>query len=432
MALKKEWKNKWEKGDPIGKGGQGLTYFALEKNQPESSGFVIKFLKEQTNLERRKRMYIEIAALKMLSHPNIPDLIDSNETSFEDCTQELFMVTRYIPGKTLQEYIEDEGTMTLNDAISFTLSLANIVKYCHQNGFVHRDIKPDNIILKNNELANPFLIDFGLSFNDEITHQGSETPSWQHLGNRFLSLPELRVVEGNKRDYRSDITMVCGILLFCLTGIHPTDLIDEKLTKPHRREREKNIIEAIAQYRIDSVNNFFDIAFNQAINDRWQSIESVIQNLDNILKMSPNEEEIKDINQKILDFKKKVESRVDYQQLSNIYEILKKCNDVIGNAVSEVIFKLGKDKFGTIQTGYSLDASKQFFTNQIGICSIYESETLFNPKFSCYSNGNELIIDAIESNNRTELARFSFNNDIDWDYLNKKIFEYYVNGITKE
>ena len=426
----KSWETRWNRGDRIGKGGQGVTYFASDKNTGET--FAIKFLKEQKELERRERMFIEVSALKILNHTSIPRLIDSNEENFKDEQYELFLVSEFVPGPTLEEFINLNGIMPLEQAISFTIKLSEIIKYCHSKGVIHRDIKPDNIILKGGYLEYPFLIDFGLSFNEDISIQKGETPSWQHLGNRFLSLPELRVSEGNKRDFRSDVTMVCGIFLFCLTGIHPTDLIDEKITKPHRRIKEKSFIDDLTDYKIPSINNFFDIAFNQGINDRWQTIESVINTLNDILNMKSEPENDKDVNQKLEAYKTKLESRLDYKQLEHIRQVLSKCKTVVDNAVKEVINKLKPTVFGSSQTGYSLDVTKQIFTNQIGLQAPYSNEIIFYPKFSCYSNGSEFIFESLESGKRTELARFQLNEEFDWISLQSKIIEYYVDGIISK
>lgn len=430
MAIYRTWESKWKKGNQIGKGGQGLTYFASDLITGET--YAIKFLKEHKVLERRERMFIEVSALKILSYPNIPKLIDSNEDKFKDYEHELFLVSEFIPGPTLEEFITSNGTMSLEQAIDFTTKLSEIIEYCHSKGIIHRDIKPDNIILRNGDSLDPFLIDFGLSFNEDFSLQKDDTPSWQHIGNRFLSLPELRVSEGNKRDFRSDVTMVCAIFLFCLTGIHPTDLIDEKITKPHRRIKEKGYIDKLPEYKIASINNFFDIAFNQGINDRWQTIKSVIITLTDILNMKPESDNEQDITQKLDAYKVKLESRLDFKQLEQIRLLLSKCYSVINFAAKEVISKLKPTEFGTIQTGYNLDVTKQVFTYQLGIKTPYSVEAAFYPKFSCYSNGSEFVFESIESSKRTELARFQLNEEFDWIALQQKVIEYYVDGITSK
>lgn len=431
MASIKTWENKWKKGDLIGKGGQGFTYFANDIASSRQN-YAIKFLKEQKDKERRERMFLEVSALQVLIHPNIPRLIDSNEDKYQEIDHDLYLVTDYIPGPTLQEYIDQNGLMSLDLALKFSIFLAEIIEFCHKKGFIHRDIKPDNILIKNGNIKDTYLIDFGLSFNIDLSEQKDSTPSWQHIGNRFLSLPELRVSEGNKRDYRSDVTMLSGILFFCMTGIHPTDLIDEKLSKPHRREKAKVILETLEQHKISSLNKFFDIGFNQGINDRWQSIEAVKIYLTDILNMKPEEESEKDINEKLDSFKANIESRLDYKQLEQIRLAFSKCNSMIDYSAKFVIDKLKPAELHTIQTGMINDLPKQIFSNQLGIKNPYSEELIFYPKFTSYLNGSEFVFEAEESNVRTELARFQLNEDFDWRTLQDKVTEYYVNGITKK
>lgn len=100
------------------------------------------------------------------------------------------MVTEFIPGDILSDFIRTE-VMNIFSAVSLTIKLLDTLKYCHQIGIVHRDIKPDNIIIKNNDISTPVLIDFGISFNKVDEYATDLTPTWQQLGNRFFQLPEL-------------------------------------------------------------------------------------------------------------------------------------------------------------------------------------------------------------------------------------------------
>jgi serine/threonine-protein kinase len=426
--MKQTWKGKWNIGDRIGKGGQGLTYLASRDSESEYE-FAIKFLKEQKNLERRERMYVEISALNILNHPNIPKLQDHNSEYYQDLDFEMYMVSDYIYGSTLQEFIEKNGVLDLNRTLLICIKLADVLSYCHNKGFIHRDIKPDNIILEKDNPENPILIDFGLSFNVDIERDKSLTPSWQHIGNRFLSLPELRISDSNKRDYRSDVTMLCGIIFFCLTGIHPTDLLDEKSSKPHRRETSIAILEKIGIDRLTILNNIFDIGFNFSINDRWQSIESLRSALIDLQNFNMEENQLDDINSQLERFKKRIEERLDYKQSENLQQIFGTCSKVIGASANDVKMKLSPTEFSTVQSGHKIDYSKQLFTNMLGLKHPYDEKIFFFPKFSMYITGSEVVLEGIEDNNRTELLRTSLNEKIDWLELRVKIANYYMTGL---
>ncbi|MEM1168279.1 MAG: protein kinase [Cyanobacteria bacterium P01_H01_bin.35] len=186
----KPWNEKWEIIKHIDSGGQGQTFEVKPKKDGFlSNQYVLKKLNNQKDNERRGRMYREVTALKTLNHSGIPKIVDSNSELFDSDTP-LYMVTEFVPGATLSEVIK-EKTMSIQDAVNFVIKLLDIVEYCHQNEIVHRDIKPGNIMVKNNDINNPVLIDFGISFNKVDYSETSLTPTWQQLGNRFFSLPEL-------------------------------------------------------------------------------------------------------------------------------------------------------------------------------------------------------------------------------------------------
>jgi len=427
---KNPYEHKWTIGDRIGKGGQGLTYFSHLKSE-DGVFYALKLLKEQRNQERRDRMFVEVSALQVLEHPNIPKYFDSNATEYRNNHVDLYLVTEFVPGPTLQDFINENGVLKLSDAITLTLRLIEILTFCHLKGFYHRDIKPDNIIIKDSNVRNPVLIDFGLSFNEEILKD--ETPSWQHIGNRFLSLPELRVIEGNKKDRRSDVTMLCGVFLFCLTGIHPTDLLDETQTKPHRRARSKAILQDLDKASLNALNRFFDIAFNLGINDRWQSAEAVSAALTDLQNIKPsNEMDESDASKKMEAYKKNISGRLEFKQLENLKALFIKCNETIRRSCQSVLSELRSDNFGNIQGGYNIDLSRQTFTNGIGITHPYHSRLNFFPRFTCYVNGSEIVLEATEDGRNTEFLRYPLNEEIDWSSLENNLRNYYINGITSK
>ncbi|MGB3509197.1 MAG: protein kinase [Microcoleaceae cyanobacterium] len=242
----KPWDENWEIIEQIGSGCQGKTFLVKpRKDVFLSNQYVLKKLIKQNDLERRGRMYREVAALTTLNSSGIPKVVDSNAELF-DSDIPLYMVTEFVPGATLFEAIK-EKTMSITDAVNFVIKLLDIMEYCHQVGIVHRDIKPDNIIIKNNNINNPVLIDFGLSFNKVDDFATSLTLTGQQLGNRFLSLPELLEKSSLQRDPRSDITQICGILFFVITGKNPTTFFYSEEKKPHQRTEIKQNLSVLSE-----------------------------------------------------------------------------------------------------------------------------------------------------------------------------------------
>lgn len=429
--MNRTWEEKWIKEERIGKGGQGLTFVTKSKSD-NNSKYAIKFLKEQKNPERRQRMFVEISALRILQHPNIPVLIDDNAEAYKENVDELYMVSSYISGLTLEKFLKLHSELDLQTALTICISLSETLEFCHKKGFIHRDIKPDNIILENDNPNQTKLIDFGLSFNQDIELEKEITPSWQHLGNRFLSLPELRVAEAYKRDFRSDITMLCGVLLFCLTGIHPTDLIDQNSAKPHRRKRSIEILSKISKNQLYALNQIFDIGFNLNINDRWQSIESLKKQLIKLKNMDPNEEKPSDLSSQLEQFKKRIEERKDYQQLNNIKTIFDNCFNILRNASREAMKSLKPTPFLIVQSNYNTDYQKQILKIQLGLKHSLNEQIFFYPEFVLYANGSEFVLEGNESEMRTELLRHSANEDFNWNQIKNEIVDYFLRGIISK
>lgn len=216
-------------------------------------------------------MATEASSLKLLDHPLIAKYVDSN-ADICDRDSDLYLVTEYIQGPTLEEYIKAEGPFDVRTAAVFSLGLLNSLEHSHSRGVLHRDGKPDNIILRNGNPAEPVLLDFGISYNDTKPVDGFETESGQHLGNRFLRLPE-HTQRGLKRDHRSDITQVVGLLFYAIAGLYPDTPLDDTGLKPHQRQGPKSKLNPIRSPDRDALFRIFDVGFTLPILQRWQSIE---------------------------------------------------------------------------------------------------------------------------------------------------------------
>src|SRR5690606_16883133 len=125
---KAPYKYKWTKDNRIGKGGQGLTYHS-ESIPKDGKSYALKLLKEQRNQERRDRMFVEVSALQILEHQNIPEYFDSNADEYKNNQVDLYLITEFIPGPTLQDFINEKGNLNFPKAIALTLHLTKILVY---------------------------------------------------------------------------------------------------------------------------------------------------------------------------------------------------------------------------------------------------------------------------------------------------------------
>ncbi|MDR2195813.1 MAG: hypothetical protein LBE50_04325, partial [Gallionellaceae bacterium] len=195
-----------------------------------------------------------------------------------------FIVTEFIDGFTLRSWRESQALVSLDVAVTITLQLLDILKACHAQGCVHRDIKPDNIILEEGSPARVWLLDFGISYHD-LVDIDFQTEHWQEVGNRFLRLPELSAGSYGyaKQDPRSDICFAAGILFYLLTGYHPDVLEDSEGRLPHQRRDAVEKLHRAASTRLSLLLAIFDEAFSNRVVDRFATTEAMREKIDRMM-----------------------------------------------------------------------------------------------------------------------------------------------------
>jgi eukaryotic-like serine/threonine-protein kinase len=278
MARQKPWQLKWAVASTATPwhrdGGQGRLRLVKRADDATATLCVLKELIRQDDSERRARMYREVVALKTLPHASTPRVIDHNTDCYEDPSVDLYVVFEFIDGPTLEEYIMEHGPLPLNDALAVVTRVLDVLETYHQAGVGHRDIKPDNIILRDGNCASSFLIDFGMTFNVRDEEE-MLTPRSQQVGNRFLSLPEHSTISANKRDLRSDLTFCVGVLYFALTGVWPATLVDEWGKLPHQRAEPRRLLDELPDHQKHRLFYIFDQGFAPELAKRWQTVAAL-------------------------------------------------------------------------------------------------------------------------------------------------------------
>lgn len=232
--------------------------------------------------ERRGRMAQEVLALKMLSGIGTPRWFDDNTEAWEQRDVPLYVVLEWVEGPTLAQKIDGQP-VDLDAALAVAFALLETLVEVNDKGIVHRDIKPDNIILRDGDLAKPCLVDFGMSWTETDEEPHIETSTGQEIGNRFLRLPE-HAAGHHVRDARSDTTMVAGVMFYLLTGRAPRVLVDAEGRLPHERG---SIPETLAaDRRWTKLQRVFGVAFQPTISLRYGSASELA---DRLRSLEPDE-----------------------------------------------------------------------------------------------------------------------------------------------
>lgn len=253
------------------KGGQGY----IKKVQCTASG-IFGALKQQNDsnrkvTERRYRMDREAAVLAVMQGSGTPNLIMSNTSKFMDKSVDLYILMEWVEGKTLEE-MASQNAMSVDDSLKFVHELLNTLDHCHSLEIFHRDLKPDNIMLRDQKCCSPVLIDFGMS--KAPAENAIATPKAQDIGNRFYKLPE-HMSGQSKGDHRSDLAMAIALLFFALFGSYPRMPVDQDGNPPHRRPSLKPSDELQKDERWGRLQGLFDIGFQNNIALRFQSVEQI-------------------------------------------------------------------------------------------------------------------------------------------------------------
>jgi serine/threonine protein kinase len=193
----------------LGEGGMGVVYKAEDTRLDRS--VALKFLPSwlATQETAKKRFIHEAKAASSLEHPNICAVYDIAET--ED--GQMFIAMPHYEGDTLQAKIAN-GPMELEEVIDIVMQLASGLAKAHEQGIVHRDVKPGNIFVTKD--GHVKILDFGLA---KLATQTRLTKSGTSVGTTAYMSPEQ--VSGGDVDTRSDIFSLGSVLYELLTGELP-------------------------------------------------------------------------------------------------------------------------------------------------------------------------------------------------------------------
>ncbi len=199
---------RYELQEKIGEGGMAVVYRALDKRLNRL--VAVKIMREEmaSDEELKRRFCSESQAVAMLSHPNIVAVYD---VSHSDKTE--YIVMELIDGITLKQYMDRRGALSGKETVHFSKQIARALGHAHERGIIHRDIKPQNVLLLRDGTIK--VTDFGIA---ALENEWQENDG-QAIGSIHYIAPEQ--ARGELPDARSDIYSLGVVMYEMLTGEVP-------------------------------------------------------------------------------------------------------------------------------------------------------------------------------------------------------------------
>ena len=201
--------DRYELAEFIGQGGMSLVYRALDIRTGHS--VAIKILKSEYNSDKEflERFQREAQAASLMSNHNIVNLLDVGVEG-----EYRYLVLEYVSGNTLKEIVRQKGQLSTNTAIQIAIRILSALQHAHDNGIIHRDIKPQNVLVHSD--GHVKVADFGIA---RMTNAFTITKGDTVVGSVHYSSPEQ--ASGTVVDGTSDIYSTGVVLYEMLTGHVP-------------------------------------------------------------------------------------------------------------------------------------------------------------------------------------------------------------------
>lgn len=230
--------SKYEVIGRLGEGGMGTVYRARRTRIGDEVAVKVlhqSYVRDEAALARFRR---EAQAAAMLNHPNVVTIHDYGEASAD--TAPAFIVMELVKGRSLRDILESERRLSPARAVALMRSICAGVGAAHRNNIIHRDIKPDNIIVlpphSEGEQESVKVLDFGIAKLRDASPDHSITRTGIVIGTPYYMSPEQ--CRALQLDSRSDVYSLGAMLYEMLAGIPPFDaatatgIVAKHLTEP--------------------------------------------------------------------------------------------------------------------------------------------------------------------------------------------------------
>ncbi len=208
--------NKFRLIAPLGDGGMGKVWLAMHLGLRRRVALKVLHRSVHASQDHRKRFEREAVAIGALSHPGIVDALDFGE--LEDGRS--YLVMEYVSGQTLEQLLVRRERLDWRDAVRIAAQVADALEYAHQQGVIHRDLKPDNVIVEGGDLdkGRVCILDLGLARVEGACGMSLSERGFA-MGTVSYSAPEQ--LRGEPVDRRADVFGLGAVLYRLVTGSTP-------------------------------------------------------------------------------------------------------------------------------------------------------------------------------------------------------------------
>lgn len=262
---------RYELVELIGSGGMAVVYKAMCHRLNRYVAVKIMRPELAKNEKFRRRFQTESQAIAKLSHPNIVGVYDVSRTDHIE-----YIVMELIDGITLKQYLQDHGPIDAPQAVDFSLQIARALSHAHGKRIVHRDIKPQNILVVDNGVVK--VADFG------IANLQSEVPDVENeaIGSVHYISPEQ--ARGLPVDGRSDIYSLGIVMYEMLSGKLPFDGDDDRTVALKHLSAVPTPLREIAPSVPEALEKIVMKAMNASLDERYQTADALVADLEALQK----------------------------------------------------------------------------------------------------------------------------------------------------
>ena len=264
----------------VGRGGMGVVYLARDTKLKRS--VAIKALPSGILADpaAQSRFRREAEVLASLNHPNIAVIYDIIEQDNGDA----YLILEYVPGESLVARIAN-GPLPLQQALSISLQIAEAVSAAHENGVIHRDLKPGNIKFTPDKRVK--VLDFGLAKtigHEDISNQTTATDPGRIMGTPAYMSPEQ--IRGRSADHRTDIWSFGCILYEMLTSHRPfeAETVSDTIARTLEREPDWG---ALTQHTPENIQVLIQRCLEKDPQARLQQIGEAVSEIRETLNKEP-------------------------------------------------------------------------------------------------------------------------------------------------